>query len=159
MKTDLLDLLYEQHAEIDGLLARLADPTIARRDTFLELATTLAAHIAVETRVFFPAIMREHSELRRRSVDECQAIKRQVADMLGLDPDSADRQDIDTFDLRLRHLATAIRHHSHDFEEVQLFPLLAELMDDREREDLGGEAVILYASLMSRDEAPQRLAA
>ncbi len=147
-KYDLLDLLHDQHVEIDGLLARLATRA-PRAEVFLELAAKLAAHVAIESRVFYPAIMLESSELRRQSLAECQVIKRQVADMLALDPDGPDA---DEFDLALFHLGAAIRHHAHDFEEARLFPLLEELMDDAERRELGAQAATMYDALMARDD-------
>lgn len=148
-KSDILVVLAEQHAEIDRLLARLFTPGSTRSITFLDLASRIAAHVAVETQIFYPAVMRE-SELRRESIAESIMLKRQVADMLGLEADTSDSEE---FDLKLGQLADMIDRHAHRFEDDVLFPLLAEVMDDEEREALGESARTLYDSMLRHDDS------
>ena len=156
MQSDILKVLSHQHAEIDHLLAGLFARTGQREIAFIELASLVAAHVAVETQVFFPNVMLETSDVRKEAVMESLALKRHVADMLGLE---ADGRDAEEFDLKLGQLADRFDRHAHRFEDNMLFPLLDELMDEVEREELGVAAERLYGAMMRRDDVAVPLAA
>jgi len=150
---ELISVLAEQHAEIDRLIVRLFRTTDGRTHAFLELAARLAAHVAVETQIFYPAVMRE-CELRRDLIGESTTLKRHVADMLGLNADGGDAEE---FDLKLGQLADLVDAHAHRFEDEVLFPVLADIMDDAEREALGEAAKRMYAQLLRHDDASDDL--
>src|SRR5436309_14531714 len=86
---DVLEILESQHSEVDELIEQLEDGTGDRAELFAELADKLAAHSAVEEKIFYPAAMDQStSELLHESVEEHLAVKRLLADMLELDPDA-----------------------------------------------------------------------
>src|SRR5262245_28949518 len=92
---DVLELLESQHDEIDDQSERLERGIGDGGALFAELADHLAAHAAVEEKIFYPAMMAPNtSELLHESVEEHLAIKRLLADTLELDPE-LDRERFD----------------------------------------------------------------
>jgi hypothetical protein len=137
-KLDVLQLLTEQHAEVDELFEKLDAGKGDRRKTFAELADKLAAHAGAEERVFYPNVMSEATaELLHEAVEEHLAVKRTLADLLALDPASA--SDRETFDAKLSVLKESVSHHAHEEEEGKLFPLLRKQMDKASLEELVDE--------------------
>jgi hypothetical protein len=92
---DVLQILTSQHSEVDELFEKLESGKGDRAGLFAQLADKLAAHAAVEEKIFYPAAMApQTSDLLHESVEEHLEIKRLLADMLDLDPSGDD----DTFD-------------------------------------------------------------
>lgn len=108
-----------------------------RAGLFAQLADKLAAHAAVEEKIFYPAAMApQTSDLLHESVEEHLEIKRLLADMLDLDPSGDD----DAFDAKLSVLKENVSHHAHEEEEGKLFPKLRKLLDANQRAALGNDA-------------------
>jgi iron-sulfur cluster repair protein YtfE (RIC family) len=148
---DILTVLTEQHEQVDELFAQLESGKGDRTALFAELADKLAAHAASEEKVFYPAVMRkETSELLHESVEEHLAIKRVLADMLELDPDS----DKDEFDAKLSVVKEQVSHHAHEEEEDKLFPILRKAMSKVERADLASQYLAMFETLV--EEEPRR---
>src|SRR5918911_920855 len=75
--TDILELLKDQHKEVDELFARLERGEGDRQALFTELADKLAAHAAAEEKVFYPSVMtKDTAELLQESVEEHLSVKR-----------------------------------------------------------------------------------
>jgi hemerythrin superfamily protein len=141
--TDILELLKEQHKEVDELFARIEQGSEDRQMLFTELADKLAAHAAAEEKVFYPAVMsRETSYLLHESVEEHVSIKRVLSDLLALDVDD------DSFMARLSVLKEQVSHHAHKEEENKLFPKLRRALTSDERAALGNEFLVLFEELM-----------
>src|ERR1700749_4202818 len=80
---DVLELLTNQHTEVDALFDKLEKGKGNKAALFLELADKLAAHATVEEKIFYPAVMLEKTkDLLMESVEEHLEIKRTLADML-----------------------------------------------------------------------------
>ena len=147
---DVLDLLTSQHAELDALFEALEAREGNRRALFTELADKLAAHAAVEEKVFYPAIMaKETNELLQESVEEHLAIKRVLADLLAMDVES------DRFDAALSVLKEEVTHHAREEEEGELFPKVRKLVSADELDALGGECLALFEKLMATEPRNQ----
>jgi hemerythrin superfamily protein len=143
MSTDVLDLLASQHTEVDQLFAQLEDGEANHRATLLELGDKLAAHAAVEEKIFYPAVMAKQThDLLHEAVEEHLAIKRVLADLLapGIDDES--------FKAKLAVLKENVSHHAHEEEEKKLFPLVRRLMNDDERAALGNEVLAMFEELL-----------
>jgi hypothetical protein len=139
-----LDLLKEQHEEVDSLIESLesADDE-GKAALFQELADKLAAHAKIEEKLFYPAVMaKQTEEILLESVEEHLSIKRVLADMLELDPSE------DQFDAKLSVIKEQIEHHAHEEEEGELFPKVRKLLSADELEGLGGEMATLFAQLL-----------
>jgi hemerythrin superfamily protein len=149
---DVLELLASQHTEVDELIEQLEGGKGDRAELFAELADKLAAHAAVEEKIFYPAAMYpETSELLHESVEEHLGVKRILADMLELDPE----EDQDRFEAALSLLKEQITHHAHEEEEAKLFPKLRRLMTDDERAAIGNEVLAMFETLI--EQQPRQL--
>lgn len=148
---DVLELLESQHKEVDDLMERLENGEGDREALFAELADKLAAHAAVEEKIFYPAAMdAQTDELLHEAVEEHLAVKRVLADMLELDP----ADDEEEFDAKLSVLKEQVSHHAHSEEEAKLFPILRTTMSEDDRAALGNEVLAMFESLIVR--APRR---
>ena len=144
---DVLELLESQHAEVDQLIEQIESGRANRAALFAELADKVAAHAAVEERIFYPAAMYpETSDMLHESVEEHLAVKRVLADMLELDPAA----DVDEFEAKLSVLKEQLGHHAHEEEEAKLFPLLRRLMTEDERAGVGNEVLAMFESLIQQ---------
>lgn len=147
---DALDLLTEQHAEIDKLFEALAGTRVNRRATFVELADKLAAHATIEEKLFYPVITSaKTSKLLHELVEEHLAIKRVIAGMLLLDLDA------DELDAKLSVLSDQVAHHAHEDEEAKLFPLVRKMMTASQLVALGDELIVLFEHLMAAEPHQQ----
>jgi len=152
---DVLEILTQQHEEVDRLLEKLEGGRGDRAAAFRELADKLAAHATVEEKIFYPSVMsRETEETLQESVEEHLAVKRVLADMLELDPGD------DEFDAKLSVLKEEVSHHAHEEEEDKLFPILRRTMSAEERAALGNEVLALFEALLEHEprfHVPQEL--
>jgi len=145
---DALELLADQHAELDELFEQIGSATSDKRRLFAELADKLAAHATIEEKLFYPAVMSKQTEqLLRDAVDDHLEIKRMLAELLELEPDDAE------FDEVMAELEQAVGFHAHDHEEGRLFPIARALLDDDQRAGLGNELLAMFDALMA--EAPR----
>jgi hemerythrin superfamily protein len=138
-----LDLLSDQHRDVDGLFEKVEGDGSDRTAAFLELADTIAAHATIEEKLFYPRVMSdETSDLLHKSVEEHLAIKRVLADMLTMDLEASD------FAAKLSVLKEEFSHHAHEVEEQELFPIVRETMDEDELAALGNELLVMFEDLM-----------
>jgi hypothetical protein len=138
-----LDLLKSQHDAIDELFARVASADVDDRQARLrELAEMLAAHAAIEQQVFYPAIVSEETaDVLLDSVEDHAEIEHAIDEMLELEPESI------AFGGYLTLLADDVRRHARVREEAELFPLVADMLDDDQLESLGAELLSRFEEL------------
>jgi hemerythrin superfamily protein len=145
---NVLDLLTDQHTEVDQLIEKLDQGKGDARANFQELADKLAAHAAVEEKLFYPAVMSEKTQdLLNESVEEHLEVKRMLADMLQLDPES------DTFEAKLSVLKENVSHHAHEEEEDKLFPMVRKQRSADELAALGNQVLAMFEQLMTTHPA------
>ncbi|HEY4059694.1 MAG TPA: hemerythrin domain-containing protein [Kofleriaceae bacterium] len=150
MKTtiDVLELLTEQHEEVDQLFEAIENGTGDKAALFAELADKLAAHAAIEEKIFYPAVMaKDTADELNESVQEHLQIKRMLADMLALDPES----DEDEFDAKLSVLEEEVSHHAHEEEEQKLFKQLRKELDADTLAALGNECMAMFEELIKTE--------
>lgn len=138
-------LLKAQHKEVDELLEAIEKGRSMdlKKSRFQELANKLAAHAAIEERIFYPAVMaKQTEEILLESVEEHLSIKRVLADMLELDVED------DQFDAKLSVMKEQLEHHAHEEEEKDLFPKVQKAFEKEELEALGAEMLALFEELM-----------
>jgi len=142
---NVLDLLTEQHAEVDQLMEQLERGKDDAEALFLQLADSLAAHATVEEKIFYPGVRMDDTEdLLMEAVEEHLEVKRTLADMMLLEPDSAE------FLAKLSVLQENVSHHAHEEEEGKLFPILRKQMSDDELAALGNEVLAMFEQLMTQ---------
>lgn len=145
-----LDLLTEQHAQVDALFARIEAKGSDRLEAFLELADCLAAHAAIEEKIFYPRVMFEQtSELLHESVEEHLAVKRVLADLLTM------KLDDDQFDAKISVLKEGVSHHAHEEEEEKLFPILRKRMTADELAGIGNDLLAMFEDLIKSSPRKQ----
>lgn len=145
---DALDLLESQHQEVESLIEKIedSDDPSERTELFKLLANNIAAHSAIEEKLFYPSVMDESTrELLVESTEEHLVVKRTLADMMELEVDD------ERFDAKLSVLKETIRHHAHDEEEDTLFPKVRKLLDRDERAALGNELLAMFDELIQHD--------
>src|SRR6476469_392398 len=105
-----LDLLTQQHDEVDALIERLKDDELAsskKLGVFFELADKLAAHAAMEEQLFYPAVKAKQTEdILLESTFEHLAIKRVLADLMLTELDDP------RFAAQLKVLGEEVEHHA-----------------------------------------------
>lgn len=145
---DVLELLTEQHDEVEELLSQIEDSDDAdeKDDLFRQVADKIAAHATMEEKLFYPSVMSEAtSELLLESTEEHLAVKRVLADMLELDADD------ERFAAKLTVLKEEFRHHARDEEEGKLFAILRRELSDEQLAGLGNECLALFEKLLERE--------
>jgi hemerythrin superfamily protein len=146
-QVNALDLLIDQHDEVDMLMTRLEEEELAGQQkmlVFFELADKLAAHAAMEEQIFYPAVRAKQTEdMLLEATEEHLAIKRVLADMLVTDLDDP------RFDALLSVLQEEVEHHAREEEEGKLFPQLRSMMTGEELHALGSEMLALFEQLLS----------
>ena len=147
-----LELLREQHAEVEALIEEIEDEDDPdeKHVLFLELADKLAAHSTIEEKIFYPSVMTDRTrEQLVESTEEHLSVKRLLADLLELDVED------EHFDAKLSVLKEQVRHHAHDEEEDQLFPIVERMMSDDELAALGNEMLAMFELLLEREPRNQ----
>ena len=127
--------LGQQHREVEALFKQLdkAKSAEPRRMLFDKIADALAIHAAIEERHFYPALQDEVTDgTLLESLEEHLAIKRVIADLLGLEGDDP------TFLAKVKVLKDEIEHHVEE-EETGLFPKVERLFDEETLEALAEE--------------------
>lgn len=142
--TDVLQLLAAQHAEVDALFEKIENNSGNRTALLTELADKLAAHAAVEEKVFYPSVMaRSTSDKLHESVEEHLQIKRVLADLIEMRPDD------ENFKAKIKVLKEDVSHHAHGEEEGKLFPMLRSSMTADELAAIGNETLAMFEQLMT----------
>lgn len=140
---DALELLTNQHTEVDTLFEAIENEEGDKATAFVQLADKLAAHATIEEKIFYPSVMSsETNDILHESVEEHLEIKRTLADMLRLDLDS------DEFKAKLSVLKENVAHHAHEEEEDKLFPMLRESMSADDLGAIGSKLQTLFETLM-----------
>jgi hemerythrin superfamily protein len=145
---DVLELLEDQHAEADQLIAQLERRGGDRSALFAELADKVAAHAMVEEKIFYPSVMATNtSELLHEFVEDHLTVKRLLTDMMDMDPDDEGGE----FDDSLALLKDELSRHAHDEEEAKLFPRLRRMLTEDELAGLGNEVLAAFESLIEQE--------
>ena len=132
---DVIDLLTNDHAEVNGLFARFkqASKPDTKRELANEIVHGLSVHAAVEETFVYPlmrAKLENGSEKADHAIAEHAEAKRLLAEIEKLDPDKSD------FDKTMEKVTESVRHHVAE-EEGELFPELRSNTSPDMREKLG----------------------
>lgn len=150
--TDALELLRDQHDEVFDLIEQIidSDDRDAKARMFRELADKIAAHAAIEEKLFYPSVMSERTnELLIESTEEHLAVKRVLSDMLELDLDD------DHWMAKLIVLRDELEHHARDEEEDKLFPMVRKELDADQLAGLGNDLLAMFEELIEHEPRMQ----
>lgn len=141
---DAIQLLEEQHREVEGLFEEIEQASDAeeKRELFEEIADQLTVHALIEERHFYPAVKEKRTEdILLEALEEHLSIKRLLADLLKLSPDD------DQFDAKLKVLQEQVEHHVEE-EEGDLFPKVRKILDKEMLEAVGQEMTATQEQLL-----------
>src|SRR5438046_460818 len=114
------ELLETQHRKVEELFSKLED---GQSNVLEELANNLAAHMAIEQEIFYPAVSSINSSTIAESFEEHATAEMSLKRLLKAKPDD------DSFSARLSVLKELVKHHVQE-EEGELFPEVEEDMSE-----------------------------
>jgi len=134
-------LLENQHRRAEALLKKLESGVVDHAAVLDELANSLAAHMAIEQDIFYPAIKRVNEELVNESYEEHALAEVALKRLMATDPED------DEFLARVTALKDLLQHHVQE-EEDELFPAVHAAMDKDALEQLGESMQQRFAAVV-----------
>jgi hypothetical protein len=146
---DAIKLLKQQHREVQSLFKQFDSAGDGagevRLGLFIRIADTLAAHTAVEERIFYPSVFVGPSEhMLRLAVEEHLAVKRVLADLLDMEP--GDEQ----FEAKMQVLRELFTRHVQE-EERDLLPGVQGMLTRKELQEMGEQMESLFSELIQSE--------
>ena len=135
MPQDALELLAEDHAQVEDLFARYESSTDPQEQTEIahQVIHDLAVHGEIEELIFYPELRKvvdDGEVLAEGAVHEHLEIKQVLNDL-----DHMTASD-DGFDTKMRQLIGEVRHHVEE-EEGEIFPQIRKAVTSERLEELG----------------------
>lgn len=145
-----IDLLKQQHREVEDLFEEFEAQGEGARKTkerlCRQIADQLAVHAEIEEKIFYPEAKQKNiEEILRRAVEEHLAMKRTLTDLIEADVEDAQ------FDARMNVLKELVEHHVEE-EEKDLFPKVGKACSKADLEDMGARMQEMAAELESEGE-------
>ena len=123
-------LLQAQHRKVEALFKKLEAGRSDPAPLLEELANSLAAHMAIEQNIFYPAIKEADADLINEAFEEHAVAELALKRLLATDPQA------DEFQARVTTLKELIEHHVEE-EEGELFPEVEKAFEEDSLEELG----------------------
>ncbi len=132
MAGDVVDLIMQDHREVERLFDELKDNPEKRPNLVPVLTTLLSAHSRAEEAEVYPAAASEADEQDEvaHSQEEHVEADLLLAKLAATDPTSGD------FDKVLQNLVDAVTHHVEE-EETKVLPGMRANLSDERRQQLG----------------------
>ena len=126
------DLLSQQHRKVKSIFKKLENGRGDPGALLLELANDLAAHMAIEHELFYPAVAQLDQFMINESFEEHALGEIALKRLLTIDPED------DSFKAKVTAARELIEHHA-DEEEEELFPKVEKAIDSDRLKALGKE--------------------
>lgn len=124
------DLLAQQHRKVKAIFKKLENGRGDAGALLLELANDLAAHMAIEHELFYPAVAEIDEFLINESFEEHALGEIAIKRLLATDPED------EAFKAKVTAARELIEHHA-DEEEEELFPKVEKQIDADQLKALG----------------------
>jgi len=116
---DPIQLLKKQHREVEALFKKIEKARGAQRRALMdELAANLKLHMAIEEKIFYPAVQqlpaKKAEDMTLEAYEEHAVVKLVLAELPGVDPED------ERFDAKMTVLSELIEHHVEE-EEDEMF--------------------------------------
>lgn len=134
------DLLKQQHRSVEALFAKIEDGDSA---ALKDLASALAAHMAIEQEIFYPAVNELDEDVVLESFEEHSVAEIALKRALATDPED------DSFEARVKVLKELIEHHVEE-EEEELFPEVEKQIPADELKSMGDEMEARFDEVLQR---------
>jgi hemerythrin-like domain-containing protein len=123
-------LLERQHRKVEGIFKKLEGGSSDPAPLLTDLANDLAAHMAIEQEIFYPAIREVDEKLILESYEEHSLAEVALKRLLATDPED------ESFDARVTATKELIKHHVEE-EEGEMFPKVEKALGDEKLAELG----------------------
>lgn len=123
-KSPVTELLEKQHRKVEGIFKKLEGGRSPAAPLLHELANNLAAHMAIEQEIYYPAVKNVKKDMVLESYEEHALAELGLKRLLGTDSRN------ESFKARVVACKELIEHHVEE-EEEELFPTV----DKRIKED------------------------
>ncbi len=137
------DLLVHQHRTLEKLFERLESSKKGLDATLRELADELSAHIAIEEKLFYPAVRKLKPDLILEGLEEHAMGRFALQRLLGT------KASDESLQARLKALKELMTNHHHE-EERELFTVVRRAMPNKQLEKLGAAMKRLFDAEMQR---------
>jgi hemerythrin superfamily protein len=130
---DIVEIIKDQHRQVEELLTRAEEDGADLGTLMQEVARLLLPHSEAEESFVYPAIRdlaAEEGDEIKDGVAEHHQVEEMLKNLLRGDPDDPG------YDGTVAAIAGELRHHVQE-EEQDLLPILAERLDDAQREEMG----------------------
>lgn len=137
--TDVLALLKNDHREVNEMFEKVEELGERAREQRRKLGTQICQALEVHSRfeqdVFYPPVREraedhDERETMLEALEEHGIVDRLVEELKGMDAKD------DRYEAKLTVLIEAVRHHVKE-EEREMFPMVRELMEKEELDELG----------------------
>lgn len=123
-------LLEKQHRKVEAIFKKLESGASDPQPLLTELANDLAAHMAIEQEIFYPAIREIDEELILESYEEHSLAEVSLKRLLATDVED------ESFVARVTTTKELIKHHVEE-EEQDMFPKVEEALGEEKLAELG----------------------
>jgi len=134
-------LLASQHRKVEALFKKLENGRVEPAPVLEELANSLAAHMAIEQEIFYPAVKAVDSDLINESYEEHAVAELELKRLLQTDPEE------EAFLARVTTLKELIQHHVEE-EEEELFPAVEKKLEEDRLTELGKTMKARFAEVL-----------
>jgi len=134
------ELLKKQHRKVEKLFAALEKGKGDKQAQLDELANDLAAHMAIEHEIVYPAANAVDSDLISEAFEEHAVAELALKRLLATDLES------DEFTARVVVLKELIQHHVEEEEET-LFPKMEKKLGAERLREMGTEAMARFVAV------------
>lgn len=135
-------LLEKQHRVVKSIFKKLEAGKSDAQALLEELADNLAAHMAIEQEIFYPAVKAVKADLVAESYEEHSLAEIALKRLLGSRPGT------DAFKARVVATKELIEHHVEE-EEGDLFPAVEAKLDKETLEDLGARMKARFEEVLA----------
>lgn len=135
-----IELLEKQHRKVEALFKKLESGRSATKSTVVELADQLAAHMAIEQEIFYPAIGAIDPDLVSESFEEHSLAELAIKRLLATNPRET------AFKARVTAAKELIEHHVKE-EEEELFVEVENALSSEELDELGARMKERFAEV------------
>ncbi|MES1176010.1 MAG: hemerythrin domain-containing protein [Myxococcales bacterium] len=132
------DLLKQQHRNVEALFAKIE---AGEPEALKDLASALAAHMAIEHEFFYPESREVDEDAVLEAFEEHSIAETALKRALATDADD------ESFDARIKVLKELIEHHVEE-EEGELFPEVEKALGNDELETLGAHMEVRFEEVL-----------
>jgi iron-sulfur cluster repair protein YtfE (RIC family) len=129
---DATKLLEKQHRKVEAIFKKLEKGSSEASALVEQLANDLAAHMAIEQDIFYPAVQSVDRDLISESFEEHALAEVALKRLLATDPEAEE------FKARVTALKELIEHHVKE-EETEMFPKVRKALGDERLAKLAKE--------------------